>query len=79
VWPATVAGDSIWVAALRSEGAKLWDALGGVPALHELGVVDATALRRALDDAAAGAASADGPIAIVEALNLENWLRSHVI
>lgn len=76
-WPSTVVGDSIWERALRDEGAAAWDALGGVPGLESLGVVDSKVLRAAIDRARRGE-PVERSAAIVDALLLEGWLRARL-
>ena len=59
---------------MLQDGKKAWQALGGTPALAELGIVDAERLDSTIDGILGGN-KFDQAYRIWDVLNLESWLR----
>jgi asparagine synthetase B (glutamine-hydrolysing) len=77
-WPRTVYADSLWQQALRREGVSVWSALGGMPLLAELGVVEPQLLEARIHSGEAAAARREA-VRVCRALILESWMASRIL
>ena len=77
-WPRTVYADCLWQRALRREGVSAWSALGGMPLLAELGVVEPQLLEARIRSGEAAAARREA-VQVCRALILERWIASRIL
>ena len=63
---------------LSEEGARLWQTMGGAPALAELGIVDAPALNSGVSKLLSGTQSPRETHRIRDILLVESWLRGRL-
>jgi Asparagine synthase len=70
-------GSNFFTSMLLIEGASAWPALGGVPAMAKLGIVDADTMISTVDEIIANKQRRYA-YRIWEALSLETWLRKRI-
>jgi asparagine synthetase B (glutamine-hydrolysing) len=63
---------------IEKDGPPVWRALGGLPALGELGIVDPTSLGAIVEAAFAGRWTI-GPFDVWTVLSVETWLQTHMM
>jgi asparagine synthetase B (glutamine-hydrolysing) len=63
---------------IRQDGASVWRALGGLPALGELGIADPRLLGAVVESALAGRWTM-GPFDVWTVLSVESWLQTHMM
>ena len=59
-------------------GREIWDRLGGLRTLSELGIVDENKLRPEVERLLAGRQEGKNAHSVWTILNLETWARSHI-
>ena len=69
---------SFYASLIYRNGREVWDRLGGLRTLSELGIVDEGKLRPVIEHLLAGRHEGKNAHGVWTVLNLESWARAHI-